>query len=164
MRIKKTLNGLPIVTEKIIYLLKDKNEEDVIRETSNVLKDENPLLFKEIVNYSKECKDYKNVYLAGSTTYYFLHKQAIKNFNLTQTMKKLPMVTQDTIDGFFIEKEPEKTISKYFNLLKKENHLLYIRLIKYLNSSKEQQMVGACPSIVYGLLNRQALFDKIQHI
>ena len=152
MKIKETSNGLPIVTEEIIYLLKGKNEEDVIRETSRVLEDENPLLFKEVMNYAKECRDFKNVYLAGSTTYYFLHKQA---------MKKLPIVTQDTIDGFFIEKEPEKTISKYFKLLQKENFLLYVRLIKYLNSSKEKEKVGACPSIVYGLLDRQALFDKI---
>ena len=164
MKIKETSNGLPVVTEKTIYLLKGKNEEDVIRETSNVLRDENPFLFEKVMNYAKKCRDFKNVYLAGSTTYYFLHKQAIENFNLTKTMKKLPIVTQNTIDGFFIEKEPERTISKYFNLLKKENSLLCIRLIKYLNSSKEQQMVGACTSIVYGLLNRQALFDKIQHI
>lgn len=155
MRIKETSNGLPVVTERIIHLLKGKNEEDVIRETSKVLKDENLLLFEKIMNYAKECRDLKNVYLAGSTTYYFLHKQA---------MKKLPRVTQDTIDGFFTEKEPEKTISKYFKLLQKENFLLYVKLIKYLNSSKEQQMVGACPSIVYGLLDRQALFDKIQNI
>ena len=161
LKIKETSNGLPVVSKKTINLLKGKSLEFVIRKTSEVIAKNNPLLYYLIRTYSDGSKDFKNVYLSGTTLYYFLYKQDFYNFKETGKIKGIPYVRKETIDDFMNEKSHDAIIEKDFKLLRKENFFLYMVIHKYLNNSKEKSKAYRCASIVYGLLNRQALYNKI---